>query len=266
MLMALTRALSPDLGNCELTFLSRERIDIARAAAQHEAYRARLESLGVRVLHLPAEAAMPDAVFVEDTAVVLDEFAVITRPGAASRQRETASIANALSRHRPLHFIQAPATLEGGDVLRVGRTLFVGQSTRTNREGIETLTRLLAPHGYHVLSVEVRGCLHLKTGCTFLGGNTLLLNRDWVSATAFAGFELLDVPKSEPFAANTLRIGDTILLPASVPRAHSMLESRGFAIQTLDIAELQKAEAGLSCLSLLFDIGPASALASQPLD
>jgi len=264
MLTAITRAVSPDLGDCELTFLSRQQIDVARAIAQHEAYCARFEERGVRVLHLPAEENSPDALFVEDTALVLDELAVIARPGAASRRAETARVAEALSEYRPLQFIQSPATLEGGDVLRIGRTLFVGQSARTNPEGIAQLRQRLAPYDYRVQAVAVRGCLHLKTGCTFLGSNSLLINRDWVVGASFAGFELIDLPKTESFAANTLVIGGMVLLPDSFPQTHALLESRGFTVQTLDISELQKAEAGLSCLSLLFEVEPRVLMKHPP--
>jgi dimethylargininase len=252
MLTAITRAVSSSLGDCELAFLSRERIDLAKAVEQHRSYEARLEGLGARVIRLPAEDDLPDAVFVEDTAVVLDEVAVISRPGAASRRPETAGIAALLSRHRPLEFIQPPATLDGGDVLRIGRTLLVGEGARTDLAGLEQLRQKLAPYDYRVQSASVRGCLHLKTGCTFIGENCILINREWVDDTALAGFDLIDLPKEEPFAANTLVIGGVVLLPASFPQTRALLESRGFAVESLDIHELQKAEAGLSCLSLLF--------------
>lgn len=252
MLTAITRKVSASLNNCELSFRARTPIDVAQAAAQHQAYQDALRQLGARVITLPAEPRLPDAVFVEDAAVVLDEIAVIARAGAASRQAETASVAAALAAHRPLVFIKAPATLEGGDVLRVGRTLYVGLTARTNAGGIEQLRQLTAPYGYRVVTIAVPGCLHLKTGCVYLGAQTLLVNRRWVEVAPFSEFTLLDVPADEPWAANALRVGATLLLPRGLPGAQRLLEDNGCDVRTLDISELQKAEAGLTCLSLLF--------------
>jgi dimethylargininase len=253
MLTAITRAVSPRLGDCQLTHLSRLPIDIDKATEQHRAYQECLARLGAHVIELPAESELPDAVFVEDTAVVLDEVAVITRPGATSRQPETKSIAHALSNYRPLKFIQPPATLEGGDVLRIEGVLYIGLSSRTNREGADQLRNIVEPYGYRVKAVEVSECLHLKSACTYLGRETLLANRQWISLEAFSEYELIGTPSHEPRAANTLRIGETLLLPSCFPQTRALLEANGFAIQSIDISELQKAEAGLTCSSLIFD-------------
>lgn len=253
MLTALTRAVSESLGRCQLTFIAPQPIDVARARCEHRAYEDSLASLGARVISLPAEDNLPDSVFVEDTAVVLDELAVIARPGAGARRREVDTIRPVLARYRELRDIAAPATFDGGDLLRIGRTLFVGRSTRTNGEGIAQLRAIVEPHGYRVREVEVRGCLHLKTGVTALDGESLLINRNWVEAEAFRGFDLIDVPESEQMAANTLVIGGTVLLPASFPRTREMLEARNYTVRAIEIAELQKAEAGLTCLGIIFD-------------
>jgi dimethylargininase len=253
MLIAITRAVSPSLGDCQLTHLSRLPIDVDKATEQHRVYRESLTRLGVRVIALPAEPDLPDAVFVEDTAVVLDEVAVITRPGPTSRQPETKSMAGALSNYRPLRFIQPPATLEGGDVLRIDRTMYVGLTTRTNREGIDQLRKIVEPFGYRVKAVDVGECLHLKSACTYLGHGTLLANRSWVFVDTFSEYELIDTLSLEPWAANTLRIGETLLLPSSFPETRALLEAKGFTVESIDISELQKAEAGLTCLSVIFD-------------
>jgi len=252
MLTAITRAVSPDLADCELTFLARREIDVAKAIEQHRGYEECLARLGVRVTRLPAEPGLPDSVFVEDTAIVLDELAVITRPGATSRQAETESIADALSEFRPLKFIQPPATIEGGDVMRVGRALFVGLSARTNSEGVSQLREIVGPYGYRVETIETTGCLHLKTGCAYLGDQTILANRNWINVQPLAGFDLINAPEDEPWAANTLTIGDTVLTPSGFPRTRALIEERGFKTQAVDISELRKAEAGLTCLSLIF--------------
>src|SRR4051794_26235276 len=180
MLVAYTRAVSATLADCELTHLPREPLDVGRAMLEHHAYEKLLAQLGITVRHLMPTPELPDAVFVEDTAVVLDEIAVITRPGAPSRRPETASVAAVLATHRPLVFIEAPATLDGGDVLVAGRRVYVGLSTRTNSEAVAQLTGALLPHDYAVIPVEFTGCLHLKSAVTQVDAETLLLNPDWV--------------------------------------------------------------------------------------
>lgn len=228
-------------------------MDLAKAGEQHRAYQALLAKCGARVISLPAEPALPDSMFVEDPAIVLDELAIILPLGTETRRREAASIAQALARYRELAHVELPGQVEGGDVQRVGRKLFVGLSSRTNAEGIRQLAALLAPYGYEVLSAQVSGCLHLKSAVTYIGRNTMLANRAWFDATPFAGFEWIDVAPEEPHAANALAIGHTLIFPASFPRTRAQLEARGFHVTPLDISELQKAESGLTCSSLLFD-------------
>src|SRR5204863_4155379 len=206
MLIAITRQVSPAMDRCELSYIARQPIDVAKAAAQHRSYEACLASLGARVISLPAEPDLPDAVFVEDPAVVVDEVAAITIMGTPSRRPEARSIADALSRYRPLKFLREPATLDGGDVLQIGRRVFAGLSQRTNREGVAQLNDTLRTYGYQVQPIEVRGCLHLKSACSFIGNDIILVNRSWIDAERFRGFQLLDVPDEETAAANALLI------------------------------------------------------------
>lgn len=254
-LTAITRAVSPAINHCELGFLPRQEIDLSKAVAQHQEYEACLRDLGVGVVSLPPEPDLPDSMFVEDPAVVVDEVAVMTRMGAASRRREAAILAPVLARYRPLRWIKEPGTLEGGDVLRVGSTLYVGLSARTNQAGIDQLSEYLGPFGYWVRPVPVRGCLHLKSACTRLDDRTLLANRDWFDPAAFRGLRIVDVPFDEPHAANVLAIGHTVLVPAVFPRTAAMLERLGWRDHPLDISELMKAEAGLTCSSILLEAG-----------
>lgn len=251
-LLAITREVSPRIADCELSFHERQPIDAAKAMAQHQAYQDCLAELGVRIVVLPAEPDLPDSVFVEDTALVLEEVALIANIGAPSRRGETRSVADALARYRPLKFITDPATLDGGDVLRVGRSIFAGLSRRTNREAVQQLRELLAPYEYEVKPVEVKGCLHLKTACSYIGNNTILVNRSCLAVEPLAEYELLDVPPEEPGAANALLLNDTIVLAASFPKTRALLEERGFQVRTVDVSELQKAEAGVTCCSLIF--------------
>jgi len=240
------------MGACEISFRERQEIDVALAARQHAAYEALLAELGARVVSLPALPDQPDCVFVEDPALVLDEVAVITRMGAESRRAESESLAQAISEYRELRRMEAPATLEGGDVMRVGRTLYVGLSRRTNVAGIQQLARLVEPFGYWVTPSEVRGCLHLKSACCYLGNDTVLANRQSMDVDALCSLRILDVPADEPHAANALRIGDAVCLSASFPRTADLLRARSFDVQTVAIDEFEKAEAGMTCLSLLF--------------
>jgi dimethylargininase len=255
MLTAITRGVSPAIVNCELTFVARAPIDLAKALEQHRAYEQVLEKFGAKVISLPAEPALADSMFVEDPAMVLDELALIFPLGTESRRAEAASLAKVLSRFRELKYVQLPGTAEGGDILRVGRQLFVGLSKRTNEEGIRQSQSIVGEYGYTVTAVPVSGCLHLKSAVTFLGRNTLLANRKWFNAPCMAGFEWIDVAPEEPHAANALAFGDTVILPTSFPLSRTRIEARGFRVLPLDISELQKAESGLTCSSLLFDGG-----------
>jgi len=252
-MIAITRDVSPSLAGCELSFVQRTAIDIDRAVAQHHAYRDALAALGCRVITLPAQADMPDAVFVEDVAIVLDEVAVMTRPGAASRRGERDSVADALAPWRPLLRIQAPGTLDGGDVLRVGRSIYVGQAARSNADGISQLRALLSPFGYDVHAVPTHGCLHLKSAVTLVTGDTLLIQPAWIDAAVFAGYRCIEVDPGEEHAANALRIGDGVIHPACFPRTRRRLEDAGVRVVPVDISELQKAEGAVTCCSLVFD-------------
>ncbi|OLD62520.1 MAG: dimethylargininase [Acidobacteria bacterium 13_1_40CM_2_60_7] len=253
MLTAITRAVSPALSRCELTFLERKPIDHAKAAGQHQDYEELLRRLGARVMSLPAEPDLPDSMFVEDPAIVLDELAVILPLGTDTRRREAASIERALAKFRPIERVALPGMIEGGDVLRIGRRVFVGYSRRTNKEGVRQLSAILSRHAYEVIPVAVTGCLHLKSAVTFLGRNTLLANRNWFGTALFVGYDWIDVELDEPHAGNALAIGDTVIFPASFPKTRERIEARGFRVAPLDISELQKAESGLTCSSLIFE-------------
>jgi dimethylargininase len=251
MLTAVTRKVSPAMNRCELSYLDRVEIEIAKASDQHRQYEECLRAMGAEVISLPAEPELPDSVFVEDPAVVVDEVAILTRPGAESRRAEGETLAKTLARFRPLLRMQAPATLEGGDVMRAGRTLYVGASARTNAAGIAQLAAELKPFGYTVRPVAVRGCLHLKSGCCYLGNGIVLANREWVDTEALGGLRIVDVAANEPWAANVLAIGDIALMPAGFPATAQIVERLGWKVQTTDISELRKAEAGVTCSSLL---------------
>jgi dimethylargininase len=253
MLIAITRAVSPAINQCEIGFIERQAIDLAQANLQHRQYEACLAELGASVLSLPAEPDFPDSVFVEDPAVVVDEVAVIARMGALSRRGEAASLARALAPYRELRWLREPATLEGGDVMRIGRSLYVGVSHRTNRAGLEQLAGELSPLGYSVTPVTVRGALHLKTACCSLGDGAILANRAWLDPEPLRQFRIIDVAPGEGRAANVLAIGGEAIVPACFPRTAEILTRAGYKVRALDVSELMKAEAGVTCSSLIFE-------------
>lgn len=249
--MALTRPVPQSIVDCQLTHISRTPIDVERARAQHAEYEDALRTCGCTVVQLPELRASPDSVFVEDVAIVLDDLAVLTRPGAPSRRDEVPPMAEALRPYRRLAALEAPATLDGGDVLVVDRTLWVGRTSRTNAEGISQLTRCVEGAGYVVRSIGVAGALHLKTAVTRVGPRHLLVNRDWVDASVFGGVSLIEVDPTEPFAANAVLIGDRVIHSTAFPRTHQRLRAAGIEVVTVDASELAKAEGGVTCCSLL---------------
>jgi dimethylargininase len=243
--VAITRAVSPRIAECELSFIERKPIDFARAEAQHDAYERILAANGCEIVHVPAEPDMPDSVFVEDAAVVLDDVAIITRPGAQSRREEVESVASVLQRYRPLFRVTEPATVDGGDVLVVGQRLYIGRSQRTNLEAIERL---------NAIPIDFQGCLHLKSAVTQIDDETLLLNPRWVDSRQFPDLNYVAVDPAEPFGANALRLADALIFSASHPRTRKLLESRGYRVEVVDVSELEKAEAGVTCCSVIVEV------------
>jgi dimethylargininase len=253
MTLAITRDVSPRFNECELTHIDRSPIDLKIAQAHHHAYIQALKELRCAVLELPAEPDLPDSVFVEDTAFILPDMAVITRPGADSRKPETESIIRALKPYRELVFITEPATVDGGDVLVLEKDIFVGMSTRSNQEAANQINELVGKYGYRAHSVEMSDCLHLKTAVTRVDAGTLLINRRWVDVEQFEGFDLIDVDSTEPFAANCLPMNGEIIFPTAFPKTRGRLESKGYKVKTVQMDELAKAEGAVSCCSLIID-------------
>jgi dimethylargininase len=252
MLIAITRQVSPAIQKCELTHLKRVPIDVGLARAQHQNYEETLRSLGVEVHSLSEEQDLPDSVFVEDTAVVLDECALITRPGASSRQPETEAIERTLAPYRTRFTIQAPGTLDGGDVLTVGKTIFVGLSGRSNKTAITQLEAFLAPFGYAVKGVAFENCLHLKSAVTLVRADTLLINPCWVDRKNFPGMKFIAIDPSEPYAANALMVGERVLSQPAFQKTLALLEAGDIHPIQVDQSELGKAEGALTCCSLIF--------------
>jgi dimethylargininase len=250
-LLAITREISPAIEQCELTHLERTTIDLARARAEHAEYEATLRQLGCEVKRLPTPDDLPDSVFIEDTAVVLDELAVITRPGAESRRPETVAVAEAVRSYRPVAAILAPGTLDGGDVVVIGRRLLVGVGYRSNEEGVKQLRALVGSQGYTVESVTFEGCLHLKSAVSYLGDDLVLDNPEWVDPQRFHPLRAIEIDPSEPFAANALRIRDALVYSSDHTRTRKRLEAAGLTIHPVPAGELAKAEGAVTCCSLV---------------
>ena len=251
MVIAITREVSPRFNECEITHIERTLIDLNVARAQHHEYVNVLKKLGCEVIELPSEVDLPDSIFVEDTAFILPEVAVLTRPGADSRRPETESIIPALSRYINLVHVRAPATIDGGDVLVLEKKIYVGLSTRTNHEAIHQLNELLCEYSYTVTGVELHDCLHLKSAVTRVDDKTLLTNKNWVDSSHFENIDLIEVDSSEPFASNCLPIGKSIIFPTAFPKTRAKLEERGYEVVTVDVSELAKAEGAVTCCSLI---------------
>jgi len=250
---AITRAISSAMQDCELTHMDRQPLDLERARQQHEAYNQALRELSVELIELPEQAELADSVFVEDAALVFDEIAIITHPGAVSRRPETSSIAESLAPYRPLQTIEAPAILDGGDVLTIGKQVYVGLSSRSNSEAVAQLQQYLDPFGYTVHGLEMGKCLHLKTAVTALDDQSVLLNPDWVDADLFKDYTVVTTHPDEPFGANVVRVGTTLLYGAGYPRTQASIEALGHTVRVVDMSELAKAEGAVTCCSLLFN-------------
>ena len=253
-MIAFTRAVPSSIVRCELTHLGREPIDVELARAQHEQYENALRSAGFDVRRLPSRDDCPDSVFVEDTAVVFGEVAIMTRPGAASRCEELGSVREALEAHRTLASVAAPATLDGGDVLVLDRDVLVGLTPRTTISGMQQLRALLRPFGYEVRGIPIRGCLHLKSAVTRAGEKTLVLNPSWVDPGLIPGWDIVTVDQREPFAGNVLWLGSATIVSEAFERTNSALSrSTDTTLIPVPASELAKAEGGVTCCSLLID-------------
>jgi dimethylargininase len=251
MTIAVTRGVSSRINDCEITHIERSPIDVGIARHQHSEYVKALIALGCQVVELPEEPDLPDSVFVEDTAIILPEVAIITRPGADSRKPETESIGKILSKYRPLKFLKEPAIADGGDILVLGKDIYIGLSTRSNRSAIAQIQTILDPYEYRVQGVNTKDCLHLKSAVTRINDDTILINKNWLDCEPFKKYIWVEPDVSEPFGANCLPINDEIVYPTSFPKTCFILESKGYAIRSVTVDELAKAEGAVTCCSLI---------------
>ena len=250
-MIALTHVISPNIDQCELSFLERSPINYKRAVEQHEHYCELLRDCGLEVIELSINRPFPDSTFVEDTAVVFDELAIMASMGVESRRREVPGIESVLGYYRDIRHIRLPGTLEGGDVLRIEKKIFVGISPRTNIAGFESIKEILEPFGYQAIPVAINGCLHLKSACVALDDETLLVNPRWLDLQPLRNFRIIPVPEDEPAAVNSLRINSTICMHSGHQKTIDLLINLKFSVKLSDISELLKAEAGMTCSSII---------------
>lgn len=254
--IAIVRPVPDSIGSCELTHVDRTPIDLELAREQHRSYADTLQALGCELIELPALHEHPDSVFVEDPAFVLDEVAIIARSGAESRRGEAASVAEALARFRPCRTIEAPGCIDGGDVVLLGRTLYVGDSTRTNQDAHAQLRSILEPFGYDIRPIPLERCLHLKTGATAIADDAVLCNPAWVDPAVFDGLRVIESDPDEPFSANVVRVGSTLVADSAWSRTNRRLEDAGFELAPIHLGELTKAEGSVTCSSIVFSLTP----------
>ncbi len=227
--------------------------DYELAVRQHDAYIRALERCGLAVQVLPALEEFPDSCFVEDVAVCTKRFALITRPGATSRTGEIEGIRGLLATHyQVIEEIKAPGTLEGGDVMMVGDRFYIGLSSRTNAEGCAQFIKALERNGCTGAGVRMPPTLHLKTGCSYMEENVLLVDAAFAGYPEFSAFRHIDIAPEETYSANCLRVNDYVIAPAGYPRALAAIKARGMKTMELDMSEYRKIDGGLSCLSLRF--------------
>lgn len=252
----LTKAIVRTPGRSMLSGLTQANLglpDYATALEQHRQYIAALQRCGLEVLVLPADEDYPDSTFVEDAALLTPACAVLTRPAAPSRRGEVASIGPILkSFYARVEEIEAPGTLDGGDVMQVGEHFYIGLSARTNRSGAEQLIAILKRHGLSGSTVPVTSCLHLKTGVTAMNEQTLLACAEFAAYPGFSAFTIIPLTEGQSGAANSLRINDKLLMPAGFPLLCEQLARQGTEIIEVDISEFAKLDGGLTCLSLRF--------------
>jgi dimethylargininase len=251
--VAVTNVPSPLLYLGVRTFADEAAVDYAIALREHEQYREALRRCGCRVISLEVNRDYPDSVFVEDTALVLDEVAIMMSPGAASRRDEPRGIEPTLAEYREVVRVEPPGTIDGGDIVRSGKQLYVGESQRTNPAGISALAALSRGYGYDVKSIPVFGCLHLKSACSALPDGRFLVNADWIDVSPLPSDLLLHVPDGEPWAGDVLVIGERIIVSDAFPDTIELLEREGWEVVPVGVSEFAKVEGGVTCLSLVFD-------------
>jgi len=247
---AIVRDVAESYDQCVTT--QQESIDVPLAKTQHQHYCNALKKAGVELIHIDADNRLPDCCFVEDTAIIVDDVAIITNPGARSRREEVAAMEKAISKYRTVHRISPPATIDGGDVLKVGKKIFVGLSQRTTQDSIDQVAQMVKSSNYEVIPVPIHKTLHLKSAVTALSDSYIIMAQGFFDARIFTGYEKIEVPPGEEYAANCLSVNENIFIPRGFPQTKSLIVRAGFSIVELENSEFRKGDGALTCLSVLF--------------
>jgi dimethylargininase len=229
-----------------------EKIDVALAKKQHAEYCKALENLGLKLIWVKGDDTLPDSCFVEDTAIIIGEKAIICNMKVKSRAREVIEVAKVLEKLKETYYIKPPATIDGGDALKIENKIFVGISERTNMQAVHQLKKILNNSDVEVVPVKVKNVLHLKSACTYLGNNYVILSKGHFDVDILQGYEKILVPKGEAYAADCLAIDGTVLMAKGYPKTKKMIEAAGFSVKEMEISEFRKGEGALTCLSILF--------------
>jgi dimethylargininase len=227
-------------------------IDLEIAKMQHLKYCNTLSKLGINIIRLDTDDSLPDCCFTEDIIAIADDIAIITNPGIQSRVAETKALEKTLSVFKDVFRITSPGTIEGGDVLKIEKTIYIGISSRTNMEGIRQFTSILEPRGYWIKPVEIRNTLHLKSVCTYLGNRRIILAEGYFDINVFSGFEKIIVPREEEYCANCLFVNNRVLIPKGFPKTKALIEAKGLIVSELEMSEFRKADGAVTCLSVIF--------------
>lgn len=249
---AIVRNIPNSFQQCITGFSGKFPIDVTLAQQQHEHYCHTLVDLGLKLVRIEADDYLPDCCFTEDTAIVTDGLGIISFPGTESRHAEIIEMEKALTTYKKIQHIAAPATIEGGDVLKIGKKLFIGHSARTNEEGIKQVAGLVNELGYEVIPVKIHNTLHLKTVCTYLGNNCIIYADGHFDENIFSEYDKIIVPVTESYCANTLAVNGKVLIPKGFPLTRSLIGNKGYSIIELDMSEIEKADGALTCLSVIF--------------
>jgi len=247
---AVVRPVPDSYDHCLRT--SQEPIDVQLAKRQHAEYCNALQKLGLKLIWIKGDNTLPDSCFVEDTAVILEEKAVICNMKAKSRANEVVEVAKVLEKLKEAHYIIPPATIDGGDVLKIEDKVLVGLSARTSENAVDQLREILEETDLKVFPVKIHNVLHLKSACTYLGNHYVLLSRGHFNTGILRDYKRIVVPKSEEYAADCLAINGTVLVAEGYPKTKKLIEKEGFPVKELDVSEFRKGEGALTCLSIIW--------------
>lgn len=248
---AIVRDIPNSYQQCVVGFHDKPQINVDLAKQQHQAYCKTLEQLGLKIIRIPADNTLPDCCFTEDTAIVFGDTAIITSPGTASRVAETVEMEKTLTPLKKIFYISPPGTIDGGDVLKIDKKVYIGISARTNEHAIKQVAAIINPKGFEVIGVKIRNILHLKSAVTYVGNGCVLLAEGYVDESAFSEYDKIIVPKEEGYCANCLVVNGKVLLPKGFPKTKSLVEAKGFSVIELEMTEIEKAEGALTCLSVI---------------